>query len=275
MARSKGAPTPEGIGESESALSPAPRLQFSTLDGRAVPAVTVAEMREIDRVAVEETGPTLLQMMEHAGLELALAALAMLGERWSASRVVVLAGSGGNGGGGLSAARHLATRGVGVLAVLSGPVAAMNGAVADQLRTLAEAPARVIPWSDAFDVGEADLVVDAVIGYGLSGAPAGPEMALIRASQAAAAPVLSLDIPSGLDADSGEASGVAVRPERTLTLALPKQGLRRENAGELWLADLGIPPGVYARAGLAFASPFGPRSQIPLHYPGEDGSEPA
>ena len=250
-------------------MSARTRLQFWTVDGRAVPAVTVDEMREVDRVAVEETGPSLLQMMEHAGLELALAALDMLGERWAGSRVVVLAGSGGNGGGGLCAARHLASRGVRVLAVLGRPAATMEGAVAEQLRILAEAPARVIPWSDAFDVGEADLVIDSVIGYSLHEAPLGAAMALIRAAQAAAAPVLSLDVPSGLDLDSGEAPGVVVRPDRTLTLALPKVGLRRENAGDLQLADLGIPPGVYARAGLAFTSPFGPRSQVALRYPDE------
>ena len=250
-------------------MSARTRLQFWTVEGRAVPAVTVDEMREVDRVAVEETGPSLLQMMEHAGLELALAALDMLGERWAESRVVVLAGSGGNGGGGLCAARHLATRGVRVLAVLGRPAATMEGAVAEQLRILAEAPARVIPWSDAFDVGDADLVIDSVIDYSLHEAPLGAAMALIRAAQAAAAPVLSLDVPSGLDPDSGESPGVVVRPDRTLTLALPKVGLRRENAGDLHLADLGIPPGVYARAGLAFASPFGPRSQVALRYPDE------
>ena len=235
-----------------------------------MPAVTVGEMREIDRVATDETGPSLLQMMEHAGLEAAQAALDMLGERWAERRVVVLAGSGGNGGGGLCAARHLATRGVGVLAVTTRPAATAEGALATQLRTLAEAPARVILWSDAFDVSEADLVIDAVIGYGLSEAPRGATMALIRAAQSALAPTLSLDVPSGVDADSGAAPGVAVHPDRTLTLALPKQGLRRGNAGDLWLADLGIPPGVYARAGLAFGSPFGRRSQIELRYPDEE-----
>ena len=245
------------------------RAQFATLEGQAVPAVSVEEMREVDRVAVEETGPSLLQMMEHAGLELALAALAMLGGRWASARIAVLAGGGGNGGGGLCAARHLASRGADVLAVVGRPPEAATGAVAEQLRILREAPARVIPWSDAFDIGEADLVIDAIIGYSLHDAPTGPPMALIRAAQAAAAPVLSLDVPSGVDPDSGEAPGVAVRPARTLTLALPKLGLRRENSGELWLADLGIPPGVFARAGLAFASPFGPHSQIELRYPEE------
>jgi NAD(P)H-hydrate epimerase len=247
----------------------AARTQFATLEGQPVPAISVDEMREVDRVAVEETGPSLLQMMEHAGLELALAALSMLGARWVSARIVVLAGSGGNGGGGLCAARHLASRGADVLAVVGRPPSSATGAVGEQLRTLREAPARVIPWSDAFDIGEADLVIDAVIGYSLRDAPTGAPMALIRAAQAAAAPVLSLDIPSGVDPDTGEAPGVAVRPARTLTLALPKPGLRRENAGDLWLADLGIPPGVFARAGLAFASPFGPSSQIELRYPDE------
>ena len=234
-----------------------------------MPAVDAAEMREIDRVAGEETGPSLLQMMEHAGRETAQAALDMLGDRWDERRVIVLAGSGGNGGGGLCAARHLATRGVTVLAVLTRPTTGVEGAVAAQLRTLQEAPARVIHWSDAFDVSEADLVIDAVIGYGLREAPRGAEMALIRAAQSSLAPTLSLDVPSGVDADSGAAPGVAVHPDRTLTLALPKQGLRRGNAGELWLADLGIPPGVYARAGLAFSSPFGRDSRVELRYPDE------
>lgn len=250
-----------------------PRTCFATTDGRPVPAVSVEEMREIDRIAVEETGPGLLQMMEHAGLELARAALAMLGEHWPHARVVVLAGHGGNGGGGLCAARLLASRGVEVLAVTIAHPSRASDAVDAQLRMLHESPARVIAWSDAFDIGEADLVIDAVVGYGLREAPTGPVMALIRAAQAATAPVISLDVPSGVDADSGDTPGFAVRATRTLTLALPKPGLRREQAGDLWLADLGIPPGVFARAGLAFDSRFGPHfgraTQIRLRYPDE------
>jgi NAD(P)H-hydrate epimerase len=86
--------------------------------------------------------------------------------------------------------------------------------------------------------------------------------------------VLSLDVPSGLDADAGLPAEEAlpedvVRPERTLTLGLPKRGLTRAMAGDLWVADLGIPPGVYARAGVAFAPFFGPAARVPLAYPGE------
>ena len=240
---------------------------FHTDLGVAVPAVSVAEMREIDRVAVDEAGPTLLQMMERAGIELANAAIEMLGSGWRERRVVVLAGSGGNGGGGVCAARQLANRGVPVLVAIIRRPDDPSDALATQLRILEEAPATVIPWSDAFDVAEADLVIDAVVGYSLNGAPQGPVMALIRAAQTASAPVLSLDVPSGLDPDTGEAPGAVVEPQRTLTLALPKQGLRAENAGELWLADLGIPPGVFARAGLAFEPLFDERTRVPLSYP--------
>ena len=248
-------------------MSSRSRPIFRSEDGIAVPAVSVQEMREIDRIAVEDTGPTLLQMMEHAGLNLALLAIEMLGPEWRRRRVIVLAGAGGNGGGGICAARHLANRGVDVLAVTTDAPARADGALGQQLMALGEAPANVIPFSEAFDVALADLVIDAVVGYSLRGAPRGPVMALVRATGAAAAPVLSLDIPSGVDADSGETAGVAVSPRATLTLALPKYGLRAENAGELWLADLGIPPGVYARAGLTFEPPFGASGRVRLRYP--------
>ena len=226
-------------------------------------------MREVDRVAVQQTGPTLLQMMEHAGTELAQTALEMLGHDWRSSKVIVLVGGGNNGGGGVCAARHLANRGVTVLVVSILRPAEADGALGQQHLALAEAPAEIIRWDEAFDTSEADLVIDAVIGTGLEEAPRARQMALIRAAQAASGPVLSLDVPSGVNADTGETPGFAVLPARTLTLGLPKHGLTRENSGELWLAALGIPPGVFARAGLAFPPIFGTETRLGLHYPGE------
>jgi len=99
------------------------------------------------------------------------------------------------------------------------------------------------------------LVVDALIGYSLRGAPRGKAAELIDLCNQYAARVLSLDVPSGLDATAGATPGRVVRPERTLTLALPKTGLTKVE-GELWLADIGIPPEVYHRLGLSFAPPF-------------------
>jgi NAD(P)H-hydrate epimerase len=224
-------------------------------------------MREVDRVAVEQTGPTLLQMMEHAGLELALTAIDMLGDGWHDARVLVLAGTGGNGGGGVCAARQLANRGVDVTVVSITHPKRSDGALGEQFLALDETPARVIRSGDAFDAAEYDLVIDAVVGYSLEGRPRAMQMGLIRAAGASGAPVLSLDVPSGIDADSGEAPGVAVRATRTLTLALPKRGLAEESAGELWVADLGIPAGVFARAGVTFEPFFGAASRLRLDYP--------
>ena len=245
------------------------RTRFTTAAGSAVPALSVAEMREVDRIAVEQTGPTLLQMMEHAGLELALTAIDMLGAGWREARVLVLAGTGGNGGGGVCGARQLANRGVDVTVVSVTHPKRSDGALGEQFLALSETPARVIRSGDAFDAAAYELVIDAVIGYSLDGPPRAMQMGLIRAAGASGAPVLSLDVPSGIDADTGEAPGVAVRATRTLTLALPKRGLAEENAGELWVADLGIPAGVFARAGVTFEPFFGGQSRLRLEYPSE------
>src|SRR5262249_57998507 len=85
-------------------------IRFVTASGIEVPAVDSIEMREVDRIAVEETGPNLYQMMENAGRNLALLAMDLLGEGWRQADILVLAGSGGNGGGGVFAARPLAKR---------------------------------------------------------------------------------------------------------------------------------------------------------------------
>ena len=85
--------------------------RFITDNGIEVPAVTREQMVEVDRVAIEDTGPNLLQMMENAGRNLAEQALSSLGDSWREANIVVLAGSGGNGGGGICGARHLANHG--------------------------------------------------------------------------------------------------------------------------------------------------------------------
>lgn len=104
---------------------------FQTVDGTPIPAVTAGEMREIDRVAVDDVGLTLLQMMENAGRNLAGRVL----ER-NPERVAVLAGNGGNGGGGLVCGRHLANRDVSVSVVLDRSSDALDGAVSTQYRVL-------------------------------------------------------------------------------------------------------------------------------------------
>jgi NAD(P)H-hydrate epimerase len=219
-------------------------------------------MREVDRIAIEETGPALLQMMENAGANLAALAIERLSPGWRKARVLVLAGRGGNGGGGLCAARHLANRGLDVIACIADPDR-LHPATALQRRILAVAGGSEIGAAD-LDGFRADLVVDALLGYSLVGAPRGHAAELVAWTSGQTAPVVSLDLPSGVDATTGAAPGAAIRANWTLTLALPKPGVASHLAGELFLADIGIPAPVLRRLAPAYRSPFDARSRVAL-----------
>lgn len=215
----------------------------------AVPKVSAAEMREIDRIMVEDHHIHLVQMMENAGRSLAELTLA----RFAPDRVVVLAGSGGNGGGGMVGARHLANRGARVEVVLDRPAAELASVPAHQADILERMGVAL-----ASEPCEADLVIDALIGYGLHGDPGGRTATLIQWANSQQCPVLALDVPSGVDATTGEPGRPSVRAAATVTLALPKTGLRNSpEVGELYLADISVPAAAYRALGLEVPVLFG------------------
>jgi NAD(P)H-hydrate epimerase len=220
-----------------------------------VPAVTAAQMREVDRIMVEDLGISLLQMMENAGRALAeLTRIHLSGVR--RRRVVVLAGRGGNGGGGMAAARRLATWGAEPRIVLAHPEAALAEASAHQLASLRAMGVPVHGPDEAVSlVSDADVVLDALLGYSLDGPPREVEAGLIRTANSRGVPILALDLPSGLDPNRGVLHDPTIRATRTMTLALPKVGLLRPEAaefvGELWLADISVPASAYARFDIA------------------------
>ena len=229
-------------------------MDFRTAKGVSVPAVTAEQMRAVDRVAMEDFGLGILQMMENAGRNLAGNVLEMLGG--VGGRVTVLAGGGGNGGGGLCCARHLHNRGVTVQVVLDRDPGRLTGAAGVQWEILQAAGLGLVTGKDVDGaIREAQIVVDALVGYSLRGAPRGRAAELIDLTNRHAERVLSLDIPSGVDATTGATAGLSVRPERTLTLTLPKSGLEN-GPGELFLADIGIPPEVYHQLALVYEPPF-------------------
>ena len=236
----------------------------------AVTSVSVDQMREVDRLMTEEVGLSLPQMMENAGRCLATDARGMLGGDARGRRIVVLAGRGGNGGGGLAAARRLSGWGAEVTVVLTQSRDDMRGVPRQQLAILEwiGIPVRIAGdgISDVFS--GADLLVDALIGYSLRGAPTGRVAELIQAANASRRPLLALDLPSGLDGDSGEASDPTVRATQTLTLALPKRGLLAPGArpwvGQLHLADISVPEKVYRRLGLKVGPIFAESDIIPI-----------
>lgn len=237
-------------------------MVFRTKGGIIVPTVTADQMREVDRVAMEDFGLGVLQMMENAGRNLAQEVWDLLGS--DVGEVAILAGSGGNGGGGLCCARHLHNRGFRVQVLLTKDPTALKGPARNQMEILRAAGVEAVDFSQAEDViRRAWVVVDAIVGYSLRGAPRGRAGELIDLCNRYAARTLSLDLPSGLDATTGDTPGVAVRPDRTLTLALPKTGLAHAS-GELRLADIGIPPQVFERIGISFEPPFGNRYRVSL-----------
>ena len=220
-----------------------------------LPWIDVATMREVDREAVAR-GMSLARMMENAGAGLAALALALLGGNARGRRVVVLAGPGGNGGGGLVAARRLTAWGAEVEVRLSDRPEDFAPVPREQLEILRSTGATLAVGVGGLAAPE--LYVDAILGYGQRGKPRLAAAELIAAAEGAR--VLSLDVPSGLALEEGTVFSPAIRAEATLTLALPKRTLGLVEAvplvGDLYLADIGVPPSVYRRLGIAYSSPF-------------------
>jgi NAD(P)H-hydrate epimerase len=216
-----------------------------------IPWLTTGQMVEVDRRMIEDFRIELIQMMENAGRNLAaLARARFLGGDPKGTTVVVLAGPGGNGGGALAAARRLHGWGARVEVFLSRPEGDLTPVPSRQLDILSRIGVSAGSAAEVEAAPRADLVIDGVVGYSLRGAPRGAAADLIRWANGQAAPVLALDVPSGLDATSGRAHDPAVRATATMTLALPKWGLgaagAREHVGELYLADIGVPPSLYS-----------------------------
>jgi NAD(P)H-hydrate epimerase len=241
-------------------------MSFWTPSGVEVPAVTTEQMREIDRIAMEETGPNLFQMMENAGRNLAEITFEFLGANWRQKRIVVLAGSGGNGGGGIVAARHLANHGASVELCLAAP---------DKLGEIPAWQYKIFRATRGKDVSPRDLnkeprpfILDALIGYGLESAPRASFAGLIAWANSTGAPTVSLDVPSGIDSTTGDAPGEFIHCVWTMTLALPKTGLGSGKAGQIVLADIGIPEEAYRRMGLTYVPPFGDRFRVQLSLRG-------
>ena len=229
------------------------------------PAVTAAQMAEVDRLMIETYGILLIQMMENAGRQLAEQARRMLGGRLAGQTVVVLCGAGNNGGGGMVTARHLHNRGASVRAKLVGDPSRLKETPAHQWRTL---KALGLDEQSGPDLARADLIIDSLVGYGLSGDPRGATAEWIELANAAGRPILALDTPSGLDPTSGRPGSPCVRATATLTLALPKAGLlvpqARPYVGDLYLADIGVPPELYRLLGIEGDRWFESESIVPV-----------
>ncbi len=220
-----------------------------------VPYVTTEQMIEVDRAMMEDFRIELIQMMENAGRNLAhLARTRFFAGDPRDKKVVVLAGTGGNGGGAMVCARRLHNWGAQVQVIVTKPDEGFSLISAHQLRILRRMKVFVAQPGAVTLAGKPELIIDGVIGYSLKGSPRGAAAGLIRWANAQNAPILALDAPSGVDTTSGSVFEPAIKAAATMTLALPKEGLRapgvEAHVGELYLADISVPPSLYAQPDL-------------------------
>lgn len=220
-----------------------------------IPYLTTEQMIEVDRAMMEDYKIELIQMMENAGRNLAhLARERFFAGNPRGKTIAVLAGTGGNGGGAMVCARHLHNFGAQVKVFLTKPAAEFTPIPAHQLDILQRMNIPTALAEAITKSGNPDLIVDGIIGYSLKGTPRGTAAELIRWANTHIAPILSLDAPSGVDTTSGTVFDPAIKAAATMTLALPKEGLRspgvEAQVGELYLANISVPPELYAEPAL-------------------------
>jgi len=228
--------------------------------------LTRAQIREVDRLAIEEFGLPGIVLMENAGAGVArlLHTLGIEGP------VAIVCGRGNNGGDGFVIARHLELLGHEVQLLLAAPLAAYAGDAAVNAEVARRAGLRIVDLAEA-EAGEwrqalhgAAWIVDALLGTGATGAPRGAVATAIAAindvrgqvrGEGRAARVLAVDIPSGMDCDTGERPGACVRADATATFVAPKPGFEAPGAhaftGAVHVLGIGAPAALLARFGLS------------------------
>jgi NAD(P)H-hydrate epimerase len=210
--------------------------------------LTREQVRTVDRIAIEELGIPGTTLMENAGRGAAEVARRMVRAR--GARVTVVAGTGNNGGDGFVVARHLAASGAKVRVVCLGEPRT-DDARAMLARIRRSRGVRIEGAGAAIE--PADLVVDAILGTGLDREPTGEARRAIERLAGVRAPVLALDVPSGLDADTGLPLGLAVRATATATFVAPKRGLVTtpgiDHAGAVHVVSIGTPAELLDRTG--------------------------
>lgn len=216
------------------------------------------QMRAVDRATIDDLGLASLVLMENAGRQV-VAALESLIDDLPARRIVALCGIGNNGGDGFVVARTLHQRGIDVSVVVVGATADVRGDARINLDIIGRLGVPIVEVSDAQhwelyapQVTSADLVIDAMVGTGLSRALSGLHDTVVADLNTSSATVVSIDLPSGLSADTNELIGPVVQADITVTLGAPKVPLvlppAEHAAGDVVVADIGIPHAVIADA---------------------------
>jgi len=206
--------------------------------------LTRDEVRGIDATCIEEYGLPGIALMENAGR----GAVEVLLELGIAGNLLIVAGKGNNGGDGFVIARHLQLSGVDPTIVLTCDPTEVSGDARTNLDVSMAAGLRIEPYdvtAFARQLTDADWIIDALLGTGTTGAPRPPVDAMITAINAASSRVVAIDIPSGLDGDTGETPGECVAADHTITFVAPKVGMTTPRAsglvGQTHVVGIGAP----------------------------------
>jgi NAD(P)H-hydrate epimerase len=204
----------------------------------SIPTLTRQQVREIDRLAIEEYGIAGVVLMENAGR----GCVDVLCRQTVEGLVIVCCGKGNNAGDGYVIARHLDLRGYEVEVWQCLPAAGLQGDALVNYQTLLRSGVTIRPLDDPPNLEQADWIVDALLGTGVVGAPRAPLADVIRRLNAASARKLAIDLPSGLDCETGEPQEPTFRADHTCTFVAAKPGMvGAEVVGELHVCDIGAP----------------------------------
>ncbi len=227
------------------------------------PSVSSNQMEKVDDLAIRHFGLDLVQLMENSGYLTSRLAREVIG-RLDKRKITVLVGKGNNGGDGIIAARRLQNWGATVTVIIPDHPDNISRINNEQLGVLRSMfvdrqfnTSRLI-WEDS--VLKADLIIDALLGYKINRNPEGDYSYLIELANRSKAKKLSIDIPSGLNPDTGDPFTPCFKADYTLTLGAIKKGLLEKKAkefvGKLYLGDIGIPREVYQLLGIEVPNIF-------------------
>jgi NAD(P)H-hydrate epimerase len=245
-----------------------------------LPMLTTNQLRNVDKIMVEKYGISVIRMMEYAGLGLAgLTRYLAMNKYATSKKIVIVAGKGHNGGDGFVAARHLYNWGFEVDIILSCPSSELIAIPLEQFNIVRAMPINYYePDFESLSelLKQSDIIIDALLGFGITGAPRGATAMLITLINTLNKPVVSLDIPSGLDSTSGEVYTPCIKASETITLAMPKIGFAKEQSrsvlGDLYLSDIGVPLKLYRDMGIDMKPVFTSSNiifldtQLPISY---------
>lgn len=219
------------------------------------PFISAEKMARIDKIMVKEMNIQIMQMMEIAGLDVALLAKKMC----KGKNIVVLCGKGNNGGDGIVAARHLENFGFNCTLIFPFNPSKLKNIPKHQIGIAKKMEIPIINSSTQQSkvnvaIKKANLIIDCLIGYNLKGNPRGEFAELIEAANNSGKKILACDVSSGLDASSGKSYEPCIKADSTIALTLPKEGLRKKDgkkfSGKIFVGYLTVPDIVLKKAGV-------------------------